>query len=145
VEIYCARCLEPVAQEAGEAFDLLYRPQGVDARGDEVSISRAETEIGYYKGEGLLLEDVIKEQLLLALPLNRPRVLAVADWLRVAMLGIAAFLLIPFYSGYGAAAARLLSRVVGAAYTGFALRRAIHSAPTEGAPEDELAAVSIQT
>jgi len=49
----------------------LYRPLGVDAKGDEVSISRAETEIGYYRGEGLLLEDVLKEQILLALPVKQ--------------------------------------------------------------------------
>jgi acetyl esterase/lipase len=33
----------------------------------EVAISQADTEIGYYQGEGLLLEDVLKEQILLAL------------------------------------------------------------------------------
>ena len=71
VEVRCARCLEPVAADVGEAFDLLYRPLGVDAKGDEASISRAETEIGYYQGEGLLLEDVLKEQILLALPVKQ--------------------------------------------------------------------------
>jgi uncharacterized protein len=71
VEMRCARCLEPVQCTVDESFDLLYRPQGVDRRGDEVSISRAETEIGYYQGEGLLLEDVLKEQILLALPVKQ--------------------------------------------------------------------------
>ena len=70
VEVRCARCLDPVLQDVGEAFDLLYRPQGVDARGDEASISQAETEIGYYSGEGIQLEDVLREQILLALPLR---------------------------------------------------------------------------
>lgn len=68
IEVRCARCLEPVENPVAGAFDLIYRPQGVDAKGDEASISKAETEIGYYQGEGLLLEDVLKEQLLLALP-----------------------------------------------------------------------------
>src|SRR5260370_14254846 len=68
VESRCARCLEPVANTVAEEFDLIYRPQGIDARGDEASISQAETEIGYYQGEGLLLEDALKEQILLALP-----------------------------------------------------------------------------
>jgi uncharacterized protein len=68
VETVCARCLEPVTNTVSGAFDLLYRPQGVDAKGDEASISKAETEIGYYQGEGLQLEDVLKEQILLALP-----------------------------------------------------------------------------
>ena len=71
VEVRCARCLEPVKHELKESFDLVYRPQGVDARGDESSISLAETEIGYYQGEGLLLEDVLKEQVLLALPVKQ--------------------------------------------------------------------------
>ena len=70
LEIRCARCLEPVKRDVIESFDLIYRPQGVDARGEEVSISAAETEIGYYQGEGLLLEDVLKEQILLALPVK---------------------------------------------------------------------------
>lgn len=71
VEVRCARCLEPVENAVAESFDLLYRPQGVDARGDDASIGRAETEIGYYQGDGLLLEDVIKEQILLALPVKQ--------------------------------------------------------------------------
>jgi len=70
VEMLCARCLEPVQHEVNWSFDLLYRPQGVDRRGEEVSISEAETEIGYYQGEGLLLEDVLREQVLLATPVK---------------------------------------------------------------------------
>lgn len=70
VEVRCARCLDPVGHAIEENFDLLYRPQGVDAMGDEASISQADTEIGYYHGPGLLLEDVLKEQILLALPVR---------------------------------------------------------------------------
>ncbi len=71
IELRCARCLEPVDNPVAEAFDLLYRPQGVDAAGEDASIGKAETEIGYYQGEGLLLEDVLKEQILLALPVKQ--------------------------------------------------------------------------
>ena len=71
VELRCARCLDPVGQAVSETFDLLYRPQGVDAAGDEAAITQADTEIGYYQGEGLLLEDVLKEQILLALPVKQ--------------------------------------------------------------------------
>jgi uncharacterized protein len=69
-EVSCARCLEPVPQEVSRSFDLLYRPLGVDRRKEEVSISEAETEIGYYEGEGLELEDVLREQVLLAVPIK---------------------------------------------------------------------------
>ena len=70
MEVSCARCLEPVLHTVNWAFDLLYRPQGVDRRAEEVAISEAETEIGYYQGEGLLLEDVLREQVLLATPVK---------------------------------------------------------------------------
>ena len=70
MEVGCARCLEPVQFPVNRAFDLLYRPLGVDRRAEEVSISEADTEIGYYEGEGLLLEDVLREQVLLASPVK---------------------------------------------------------------------------
>ncbi len=70
IEVACARCLEPVVHHVTREFDLLYRPQGVDRRGEEVSISQAETEIGYYQGEGLLLEDTLREQVLLSTPVK---------------------------------------------------------------------------
>ena len=70
IEIPCARCIDPVPAKVGGDFDLLYRPLGVDAGKDERSISEAETEIGYYSGEGIQLEDVLREQILLALPLR---------------------------------------------------------------------------
>ena len=70
LELQCARCLEPVPQEVARDFELLYRPLGADAGRDELSVTDAEAEIGYYQGEGILLEDVLREQVLLALPLK---------------------------------------------------------------------------
>jgi uncharacterized protein len=70
LQVSCARCLEPVIQPAARDFDLLYRPEGVDAGRDEISVTQAEAEIGYYTGQGLLLEDFLREQVLLALPLK---------------------------------------------------------------------------
>jgi uncharacterized protein len=66
----CARCLEPVTQDVQRQFDLLYRPLGADAGQEELSVTTADAEIGYYQGEGLLLEDALREQVLLALPLR---------------------------------------------------------------------------
>lgn len=68
MQIHCARCLEPVQQEVGDRFDLLYRPIATLKQAEESGISEAESEIGYFKGDGILLEDVLKEQVLLALP-----------------------------------------------------------------------------
>jgi len=70
LELQCARCLEPVRQAIKRDFELLYRPLGADAGHEELSVTDAEAEIGYYQGEGLLLEDVLREQVLLALPLK---------------------------------------------------------------------------
>ncbi|HVI10576.1 MAG TPA: DUF177 domain-containing protein [Candidatus Binatia bacterium] len=70
LELNCARCLESVVQEVKRDFDLLYRPLGTDAGRDEMSVTDAEAEIGYYEGEGLQLEDVMREQVLLAVPVK---------------------------------------------------------------------------
>ncbi|HUO25100.1 MAG TPA: DUF177 domain-containing protein [Candidatus Aquilonibacter sp.] len=70
LELTCARCLEPVRQDISREFELLYRPRGSDAGRDELSVTDAEAEIGYYQGEGLQLEDVLREQVLLAVPLK---------------------------------------------------------------------------
>lgn len=70
LDLQCARCLEAVRQEVRRGFELLYRPLGADAGRDELSVTDAEAEIGYYQGEGILLEDVLREQVLLALPLK---------------------------------------------------------------------------
>jgi uncharacterized protein len=70
LESNCARCLEPLKQDVQRKFDLLYRPQGTDAGRDEMSVTDAEAEIGYYEGEGILLDDVVREQILLAVPLK---------------------------------------------------------------------------
>ena len=68
MEVACARCLEPVEQAIEASFDLIFRPAGADLDNSDRAISTSETEIGYYEGDGLLLEDVLREQILLALP-----------------------------------------------------------------------------
>jgi uncharacterized protein len=67
-EVLCARCVEPVATPISGDFDLIFRPQAADAESGERAITVDETEIGYYEESGLLLEDVVREQVLLSLP-----------------------------------------------------------------------------
>ncbi len=69
-EIPCARCIEPVEIPLAADFDLIFRPLGADADVPERSITASETEIGYYQGDSLLLEDVLREQVLLSLPVR---------------------------------------------------------------------------
>jgi uncharacterized protein len=66
----CARCLEPVEIPLAAEFDLIFRPLGADADAPERSITAPETEIGYYQKDSLALEDVLREQVLLALPVR---------------------------------------------------------------------------
>jgi uncharacterized protein len=67
-EQLCARCLEPVTTPLAGDFDLIYRPAGVETDAGERAITEDETEIGYYEKSGLLLEDAVREQVLLSLP-----------------------------------------------------------------------------
>ena len=67
-EVLCARCVEPIALPVKGEFDLLFRPENADAVSGEHAITADETEIGYYGKSGLLLEDVVREQVLLSLP-----------------------------------------------------------------------------
>jgi uncharacterized protein len=57
-------------QNVVRPFELLYRPQGTDAGKEELSITATEAEVGYYRGEGILLEDALREQVLLAVPIK---------------------------------------------------------------------------
>lgn len=67
-ELPCARCVEPVPTGLQGEFDLIFRPVGADSGPQERSITAEETEIGYYQKDSLLLEDVLREQVLLSLP-----------------------------------------------------------------------------
>lgn len=69
-EVPCARCVEPVEIPLASEFDLIFRPVGADSDAPERSITAPETEIGYYQGDGLALEDVLREQVLLSLPVR---------------------------------------------------------------------------
>jgi uncharacterized protein len=70
VEVSCARCLEPVEIPVSRSFDLLYRPLDSERGPDEVSIHEADTEISFYSGGGMELEEALCEQVLLAVPIK---------------------------------------------------------------------------
>jgi uncharacterized protein len=69
-EVPCARCVEPVEIPLEAEFDLIFRPVGADAGAPERAITAPETEIGYYQKDSLSLEDVLREQVLLSLPVR---------------------------------------------------------------------------
>jgi polysaccharide transporter, PST family len=82
---------------------------------------------------GVVLFDLITSPLfLLAYPLNAPRVLAASDLMRVATLALAGTLFIPGLAATGAALAKLLAKIVGAAFALAMLWRAAARVLDEG-------------
>jgi uncharacterized protein len=67
----CDRCLGRAVFPLDARFDLFYRPMAQIARDEEVAIDEGEAEIGFYEGGGMELEDILREQVLLALPMQR--------------------------------------------------------------------------
>lgn len=71
MDMECDRCLSAARIPVTSDFDLFYRPMDEIAREEEVEIDEGEAEIAFYEGEGMLLQDVLREQVLLALPMQR--------------------------------------------------------------------------
>jgi len=67
----CDRCLGRARFPLDINFDLFYRPVSDIAREEEVAIDEGEAEIGFYEGGGMELEDILREQVLLTLPMQR--------------------------------------------------------------------------
>jgi len=67
----CDRCLGRARFALDSGFDLYYRPMSAIAREEEVEIDEGEAEIGFYENGGMELEDILREQVLLALPMQR--------------------------------------------------------------------------
>lgn len=72
MECPCDRCLETASFPVNADFDLFYRPDepGTVPVG-EVHVTEGESEIGFYEGDGLELEGILLEQIVLALPMQK--------------------------------------------------------------------------
>jgi uncharacterized protein len=71
IEAECDRCLGTAHFAIDAPFDLFYRPDAAHPVEDEVAIDEGEAEIGFYQESGLVLEDILREQVLLQLPMQR--------------------------------------------------------------------------
>lgn len=80
MEADCDRCLGIARLPIETAFDLFYIPAPAaradhhhrgPSREDEIELDEGESEVGFYEGSGLELADVLTEQILLALPMQR--------------------------------------------------------------------------
>ena len=66
----CDRCLEPAGFPIDSSFELYYRPVA-EGYGEEKALDAGEAEMGFYEGDGLELNDVLREFVLLALPMQK--------------------------------------------------------------------------
>jgi uncharacterized protein len=71
LETECDRCLARAAFPVAAKFDLFYKPVDPELSAEEVAIDEGEAEMGFYELPGLVLEDILREQLLLQLPMQR--------------------------------------------------------------------------
>jgi uncharacterized protein len=67
----CDRCLGRARFPLSSSFDLMYQPASAIAHEEEVAIGAEEADLGFYEGGGIALEDILREQVLLALPMQR--------------------------------------------------------------------------
>jgi len=70
VEVPCARCLERTRLPVAMDFDLFYRSVQAIAREEEIEIKGDDLDIGFFHGDGLMLEEALREQIVLALPMK---------------------------------------------------------------------------
>ncbi|MBK5291234.1 MAG: DUF177 domain-containing protein [Acidobacteriia bacterium] len=70
----CDRCLAAVELRVDDEFDLRYRPvhpEWETAGKPETPLDEQDVEVGFYEGAGVALEDIVREQVLLSLPMQR--------------------------------------------------------------------------
>lgn len=70
VQATCDRCLEATSFPIENQFDLVYMPATEANAGGEDEIDQAGIEVGFYEGSRLALNDVLREVVLLALPMQ---------------------------------------------------------------------------
>jgi uncharacterized protein len=66
----CDRCLEPGALPVDSDFDLFYRPEPEFSGHPEIRISEGEEELSFYEGDGVQLEEALREFILLQVPMQ---------------------------------------------------------------------------
>lgn len=70
LELSCSRCLEPFRVPVQTQFDLHYVPQTRNVGEGELEVGEDDLATAYYDGETIDLEQLIREQLYLAIPMK---------------------------------------------------------------------------
>jgi uncharacterized protein len=70
LKLSCGRCLEEFVTPVAADFDLLLAPAPQTAGPEEKELSPAELDLDFYTGEVVDLESILREQIILMLPLK---------------------------------------------------------------------------
>ena len=70
LEVPCARCLEPVKVPLAAEFDQFYQSHEGHRLTGEIELQEKDTEIAFYFGDFIEVGDIIREQILLGVPMK---------------------------------------------------------------------------
>ena len=72
LEQTCSRCLEPARTNIGKPFDLFFRErdEAMFDEDEEVELGEQDTRTAFFTGTKLAMGDILREQVLLALPMK---------------------------------------------------------------------------
>lgn len=70
VQLPCSRCLEPVRVPLVAKFDQFYESNAAHPLMGEISLQEKDTEIAFFSGDFIEVNDIVREQILLTLPMK---------------------------------------------------------------------------
>jgi DUF177 domain-containing protein len=70
LELQCSRCLEPFPLPVAAPFDLRYLPAAEASTDAERKVEDEDLETSYYRGDEIDLNELLREQFYLALPMK---------------------------------------------------------------------------
>jgi len=72
IELACSRCLEPAQHGISKPFDLFFRQRDelMFDEDDEIELTEKDTRTAFFVGTQLAIGDILREQVLLALPMK---------------------------------------------------------------------------
>ncbi|HXG68329.1 MAG TPA: DUF177 domain-containing protein [Blastocatellia bacterium] len=71
VAFECDRCLKPLSVQVDQNFDLLYTPPIGGGAPEEKELGVDDLSTAFYQGQGINLDDLVREQVVLTLPMGR--------------------------------------------------------------------------
>ena len=70
LQVSCSRCLTSFSHPVEADFDMLLAPVSPSVGQEKEELSRADLDVDFYSGEVVNLENILREQVLLTLPLK---------------------------------------------------------------------------